>query len=87
MHAVDSGFAIEAAGGCDSSADVDDEDISFSARWALGENEGRGRTTLASSRLFNVGEHLFHVRGRGASHYSTSARRDFDASASLSVLL
>ena len=30
MHAVDSGFAIEAAGGCDAS--VDDEDISSSAR-------------------------------------------------------
>ena len=31
MHAVDSGFAIEAAGGCDD-ASVDDEDISSSAR-------------------------------------------------------
>ena len=29
MHAVDSGFAIEAAGGCDAS--VDDEDISSSS--------------------------------------------------------
>ena len=29
MHAVDSGFAIETAGGCDAS--VDDEDISSSS--------------------------------------------------------
>ena len=34
-----------------------------------------GRTTLASSHLFNVGKHLFHVRGRGASRHSPSVPR------------